>query len=114
MAAARSVEVGSRLMVMAHFEVGGVEVNGGSTTMTKSLRMRMTTTRSEARVEAAVCSKADDDVVACSVAGIEDGRWHGSGATVSRVTTERERARGLKFTKCDERKRGPKILVRGT
>jgi hypothetical protein len=34
--------------------------------------------------------------------------------TVSRATVERERARGQKFAKCDERERGPEILVRGT
>jgi hypothetical protein len=38
----------------------------------------------------------------------------GSGTVVSRVTTERERARGQKFAKCGERERGPKILVRVT
>jgi hypothetical protein len=43
---------------------GGVEVDGGSVTMTKSLRKR-TVARSEAGVEAMTCSGA----------GIKDGRW---------------------------------------
>jgi hypothetical protein len=37
----------------------------------------------------------------------------GGGAAVSRVTAERERARGRKYDKCGERECGPKILVRG-
>jgi hypothetical protein len=52
-------------------EEGRVEVDSGSATMTKSLRKRTAVARSEAGVEAAVCSGA----------GIEDGRWqrqHGS------------------------------------
>jgi hypothetical protein len=46
-------------------EGGRVEVDSGNMTMTKSLRKRTTVARSEAGVEAAVCSED----------GIEDGRW---------------------------------------
>jgi hypothetical protein len=52
-------------MVVVHSEGGGVEVDSGSMTMTKSLRKRT--------VEA--CSKAGVEVTVCSGAGIEDGRW---------------------------------------
>jgi hypothetical protein len=56
-------------------EGGRVEVDGSSTTMTKSLRKRMAAAHSEARVEAVVCSRAGDEATVCSGAGIEDGRW---------------------------------------
>jgi hypothetical protein len=62
-------------MAVARFEGGRVEVDGGSVTMTKSLRKRTTTACSEAGVEAVACSRASDEAVACSRAGIEDGRW---------------------------------------
>jgi hypothetical protein len=51
-------------MAGARFEGGGVEVDSGSVTMTKSLRKRTAAARSEAGVEAAACSEA----------GIEDNR----------------------------------------
>jgi hypothetical protein len=51
---------------MARSEGGGVEVDDGSATMTKSLRKRTAATRSEAGVK----------VASCSGVGIEDGRWH--------------------------------------
>jgi hypothetical protein len=50
---------------MVHFKGGGVEVEGGSATMTKSMRKRTAVARCEARVEAAACSKVR----------VEDGRW---------------------------------------
>jgi hypothetical protein len=59
-------EAGSRSMVVACSEGGGVEVDGGSVTMTKRLWKRTV---------AAVCSGAGDEAVACSGAGIEDSRW---------------------------------------
>jgi hypothetical protein len=62
-------------MAVVRSKGGGVEVDGGSTTMTKSLRKRMTTTCSEAGVKAAVCSGAGDEAAACSWATIEDDRW---------------------------------------
>jgi hypothetical protein len=56
-------------------EGGGVEVDGGSVTMTKSLRKRTVAARSEGRVEAAACSGDGDEVAACSGVGIMDGGW---------------------------------------
>jgi hypothetical protein len=61
--------------VVAHSKGGGVEVDNGSATMTKSLRKRMVAARSEAGVEVAACSRAGDEATVCSGAGIEDGRW---------------------------------------
>jgi hypothetical protein len=61
--------------VAAHSEGGGVEVDGGSAIMTKSLRNRTAMTRFEARVEVAACSEDGDEAAACCRAGIEDGRW---------------------------------------
>jgi hypothetical protein len=46
---------------------GGVEVNG--------LMKRMEAAHFEAGVEAAACSGASDELMVCSGAGIEDGRW---------------------------------------
>jgi hypothetical protein len=43
-------------MVVARFKGGRVKVDGGSVTMTKSLRKRTAVACFEARVEAAVCS----------------------------------------------------------
>jgi hypothetical protein len=63
------------LMTVVCSEGGGVEVDGSSTTMTKSLRKRMAAAHSEAGVEAVVCSRAGDEAAVCSGAGIEDGRW---------------------------------------
>jgi hypothetical protein len=88
--------------VAAPSEGGGVEVNSGSATMTKSLRKRMAVACPADGVEAATCSEAGDEAAAFSGAGIEDGRWQGGGAAVSRVTVERER------------ERGPEILVRAS
>jgi hypothetical protein len=51
--------------VVARSEGGRVEVDGGSATMTKSLRKRTATACSEVGVEAAACSRAE----------IEDDRW---------------------------------------
>jgi hypothetical protein len=62
-------------MAAACSEGGGVEVDGGSVTRTKSLRKRMAVACSEARVESTVCSRARDEAAACSGARIEDGRW---------------------------------------
>jgi hypothetical protein len=62
-------------MAAVHSEGGRVEVDSGSTTMTKSLRKRTVMACSEAGVEAVACSRARDEAVACSRAGIEDGRW---------------------------------------
>jgi hypothetical protein len=45
-------------MVAARSEGGTVEVDSGSTIMTKSLRKRTTTARSEVEDEAAACSGA--------------------------------------------------------
>jgi hypothetical protein len=74
----------------------GGEVDGSNATMTKSLRKRTVAARSEARVVVAVCSRARVE------------------AAVSKATAERGRARGQNFARCDERERGPEILVRGT
>jgi hypothetical protein len=60
---------------MVRSEGGGVEVNGGSVTMTKSLRKRMAAARSETGVEEVACSGARDEAVAFSRAEIENGRW---------------------------------------
>jgi hypothetical protein len=62
-------------MVVARFKGGRVKVDGGSVTMTKSLRKRAAAACFEAGVEAAVCSGTGDEAVACSGAEIEDGRW---------------------------------------
>jgi hypothetical protein len=43
-------------MVVARFKGGRVKVDGGSATMTKSLRKRTAVACFDARVEAAVCS----------------------------------------------------------
>jgi hypothetical protein len=64
-----------RSIAVACSEGGGVEVDGDSTTMTKSIGKRTVAARSEARVEVAVCSRAEDEATVCSRAGIEDGRW---------------------------------------
>jgi hypothetical protein len=61
--------------VVAHSEGGRVEVNGGSMTMTKSLRKRTAVAHFEAGVEATVCSGDRDEAVACSGARIEGDRW---------------------------------------
>jgi hypothetical protein len=50
---------------MVHFKGGGVEVEGGSATMTKSMRKRTAVARCEARVEATARSKVR----------VKDGRW---------------------------------------
>jgi hypothetical protein len=50
---------------MVHFKGGGVEVEGGSATMTKSMRKRTAVARCEAGVEATARSKVR----------VEDGRW---------------------------------------
>jgi hypothetical protein len=66
-------------MVAARYEGGGVEVDGDSVTMTKRLRKRTVAARSEAGVEAVVCSGARDEAVACFGARIKDSRlwrWH--------------------------------------
>jgi hypothetical protein len=78
-------------MVAVHSEGGGVEVDSGSTSMTKSLRKRMAVACSEAGIEAVACSRARDEAVACFGAGIEDSRWWWRGTVVSMVTAERER-----------------------
>jgi hypothetical protein len=59
--------VGSRSSAVAHSEVGGVEVDDSSMTMTKILRKRTTMAHSEATVKAAACSGTG--------AGIEVDRW---------------------------------------
>jgi hypothetical protein len=62
-------------MAVAHSEGGGVEVDDGSVTMTKSLRKRTAVARSEAKVEAATCSRARDKAAACSRVRTKDARW---------------------------------------
>jgi hypothetical protein len=62
-------------MAVARSEGGGVEVDDGSVTMTKSLRKRAAVARSEAEVEAAACSRARDKAAACSRVRTKDGRW---------------------------------------
>jgi hypothetical protein len=52
-------------MAVACSEGGKVEVDGGSVTMTKSLRKRIV----------AACCGDRDEAVACSRVGIMDGRW---------------------------------------
>jgi hypothetical protein len=52
-------------MAVACSEGGKVEVDGGSVTMTKSLRKRIV----------AACCGDRDEAVACSGVGIMDGRW---------------------------------------
>jgi hypothetical protein len=64
-----------RLTAVVRSEGGRVEVDNSSVTMTKSLRKRTTTARSEAGVKAAASSKARDEAAACSGARIKDGRW---------------------------------------
>jgi hypothetical protein len=66
-----------RSTAAARSEGGGVEVDNGGATMTKSLRKRTAVARSEAGVEAAACSTVGDEATACSRARIEDGRWRG-------------------------------------
>jgi hypothetical protein len=61
--------------VVVRSEGGGVEVDGGSVTMTKSLRKRMAAARSKARVNTAACFRARVEAVVCSRVGIKDGRW---------------------------------------
>jgi hypothetical protein len=61
--------------VVVRSEGGGVEVDGDSTTMTKSLRKRTAAACSEAGVKVMLCSGVGDEAVASSGAGIEDGRW---------------------------------------
>jgi hypothetical protein len=63
------------LKAKACSEGGGVEVDGGSAIMTKSLMKRMAVTHFEAVVEAVACSGAGDEATTCSKAGIKDGRW---------------------------------------
>jgi hypothetical protein len=60
---------------VARSEGGGVEVDSGSATMSKSLRKRTAAAGSEARVKAATCSEAGDKATTCFRAGMEDGRW---------------------------------------
>jgi hypothetical protein len=60
---------------VARSEGGGVEVDSGSVTMSKSLRKRTAVACSEAGVKAATCSEAGDEATTCFRAGIEDGRW---------------------------------------
>jgi hypothetical protein len=62
--AVHSKEVGSSLTVAVHSEGGGVKVDSGSITRTRSLRKRTVVARSEAGVEAVTCSEV----------GIKDGR----------------------------------------
>jgi hypothetical protein len=63
---------------VARSKGGGVEVDGDSVIMIKSLRKTTAAARSEARVEAAACSGVRDEATVCSKAGIEDGRrWCG-------------------------------------
>jgi hypothetical protein len=62
-------------MVAVRSEGGGVEVNGGSVTMTKSLTKRMVAARSEAGDKEAACSRGGDEASTCSRVGIEDDRW---------------------------------------
>jgi hypothetical protein len=63
---------------VARSKGGGVEVDGDSVIMIKSLRKTTAAARSEAGVEAAACSGVRDEAAVCSKAGIEDGRqWCG-------------------------------------
>jgi hypothetical protein len=61
--------------VVVRSEGGGVEVDGGGVTMTKSLRKRMAAARSKARVNTAACSGARVEAAACSRVGIKDDGW---------------------------------------
>jgi hypothetical protein len=61
--------------VAARSEGGGVKVNGGIVTITKSLRKRATLAHSEGGVEVAACSGDGDEAVVCSRARIIDDRW---------------------------------------
>jgi hypothetical protein len=74
MVAARSEEGRVEVNDAARSEGGGFEVDGGSATMTKSLRKRTATARSEGRAKAMTCSK--DEGEACSGVRIVDDRWH--------------------------------------
>jgi hypothetical protein len=60
---------------VARSEGGGVEVNGGSTTMTKSLMKRIAAACSEAEVEVVASSRVGDKKMACSNAEIKEDRW---------------------------------------
>jgi hypothetical protein len=62
-------------MTAACSKGGGVVVDSGGVTMTRSLRKGTAVPRSEARVKAAGCSRAGDEAMACSGVGIKDGRW---------------------------------------
>jgi hypothetical protein len=88
---------GGRVSLSPEAEGVGVEVDGGGAlqgsgvnimrkrTMTArseggvvevdDLRKRTVAAHFEAEVEAAACSRADDEATACSGAGIEDGGW---------------------------------------
>jgi hypothetical protein len=76
---------------MAHPEGGGVEVDGGSAIMTKSLRKRMAMARFEAGVKAVACSVAGDEARCASGLGSRTVDCC-DGVVTSRVTVERERA----------------------
>jgi hypothetical protein len=97
--------------VAARFEGGGVAVDGGGALQwrwgrgrwrrckndqewrTNGLRKRAAKACSEAGVEATACSGAGNE----GVAVLGPGSWTiggGGGAMISRVTEERERARG--------------------
>jgi hypothetical protein len=67
-------------MVAARSEGGGVEVDSGSMTMTKSLRKRSAAACSEVRVEVAACSGPGDKAPTFSRAEIKDCRlWRQCG-----------------------------------
>jgi hypothetical protein len=100
-------------MVAVRSEGGGVEVDGGSATMIKSLRKRTTVACFEVGVEAVASCRAEDGAVVCSELGSRTVGG-GGGAVVSMAIADRERARGRKFSKCGEREHGSEILVWGT
>jgi hypothetical protein len=93
-------KAGSRSTAATRSKGGRVEVDGGSATMTKSLRKRMAAARSEVGVEAETCSGDGEEVATCSGARIMDGRWQWW--FLGRQQSEREHE--VKILLCVERK----------
>jgi hypothetical protein len=63
---------------------------------------------SEAGVEVAACSKAEDEAAACSLVAFEDGKWRWCGSVCGdRRATAR---RFQKIAKCCKREHGLEIL----
>jgi hypothetical protein len=70
------------------------------------LRKRTAMAHSGVGVETALCSEAGDDAMMCSRARIEDGKWRQWRDSFLGDRRVRERVRGQKIAKYDERERG--------